>query len=445
MNFLLWFSILFSPLFDVGVIMRIDQVLCPFVFASYLILYRRIHGSNPGARMMLFYALASAGASLLCVALTHNSSWGLAVRWPLVMVTNVMAACTILWSSRLDPRNCYRQNLAVFQWMLFLVGLVGLLQVAEHRRLFDSSQITDVLSDYYPYWGELSDSAFDKAFGKQLKTGGAGRLTSVVDGHPILAGDLLAFGLLLTMPLARGQRGWLLHAVPFVALILTLSRGSIVPWFLGVLVYLYLIMRYSSRTNEARKRAVTRLVSLVGLLGLLMLTPMGDSILWRIETSIDTYHGIGAGEGRTDEVWPEVMRVLADSTKTELILGLGETYDGPTDSQYLLSLVQTGLFGVAALLLLHVVLLVGGFREAKACLRENRSPEMAFAFIAAVSALLVMYIVHPACQNRRLLTIVVAVAVLMFQAAPKYRKQFSRKDARREAACGPPLHGALAR
>jgi hypothetical protein len=66
-----------------------------------------------------------------------------------------------------------------------------------------------VLSDYYPYWGELSDSAFDKALGKQLKTGGAGRLTSVVDGHPILAGDLLAFGLLLTMPLARGQRSYL--------------------------------------------------------------------------------------------------------------------------------------------------------------------------------------------------------------------------------------------
>jgi hypothetical protein len=445
MNFLLWFSILFSPMFDVGVVLRIDQVLCPLLFAAYLIVYRRVHASNPGARAMLLYALASGAASLLCVASMHNMSWELAIRWPLIIVMNVMAACTILWTSKLDAQNCYRRNLVVLQFLLFVVGVIGLIQVAEHRRLIDSNYVTDVLSDYYPYWGELSDSALDKASGRQLKTGGAGRLTSVIDGHPLLAGDLLAFGLLLTMPLARGQRGWLLHVVPLLALVLTLSRGSILPWFMGVLIYSWLTMQFSAASNRARSQGMMRLISMVGLLGILLLTPLGDSILWRIETSIDTFHGHGVGEGRTSEVWPEVMSVLADSTKTELILGLGDAYDGPTDSQYLLSLVQTGVFGVAALVLLHVVLLVGAIREAKACLREGRSPEMAFAFIAAVCALLVMYVVHPSCQNRRLLTVLVAVSVLMFQVAPKYRKQFSRKDARRATPHHPPLHRALAR
>src|SRR3972149_454636 len=445
MNQLLWTSILFSPLIDVGVVMRFDQLLCPVVFASYLATHRRVQARNPGVQAILFYALASAAASLLCVATTNNSGLGLAIRWPLVMITNVMAACAIAWSSKTDPRNSYRKNLVIFQWLLFFVGLIGLVQVAEHRHFIGSSQITAVLSYYYPYRGELSSAAFHKAFNKQLKTGGAGRLTSVVDGHPILAGDLLAIGLLITMPLARGQRGWLLHAVPVVALVLTLSRGSIAPWFIGVLVYSFLITRYSSATNQASKRVMTRLLSLVGLLSLLMLTPLGDSILWRIESSIDTFHGGGVSEGRTDEVWPEVMEVLANSTKTELILGLSDTYDGPTDSQYLLSLVYTGLFGVAALLALHVVMLLWGYREAMTCLREKRSPELAFAFMAAVCALLVLYFVHPTCQNRRLLSVVVAAAVLLFQAVPKYHSQPNRKDARSEAQCRPSLHRAYTR
>jgi hypothetical protein len=204
-------------------------------------------------------------------------------------------------------------------------------------------------------------------------------------------------------------------------------------------------MRFSSATDQARKVAMTRLIGLVGLVGLLMITPLGDTILWRIESSIDTFHGRGVTEGRTDEVWPEVMGVLANCSKTELILGLSETYDGPTDSQYLLSLVQTGLFGLAALLALHLVLLRWGYREAMTCLRENRSPELAFGFIAAVCALLVMYFVHPTCQNRRLLSVVVAVAVLLFQTLPKYRSQPNRKEANRESQYRPSLHRAYAR
>jgi hypothetical protein len=139
------------------------------------------------------------------------------------------------------------------------------------------------------------------------------------------------------------------------------------------------------------------------------------------------------------------MDVLADSSKTELILGLSDAYDGPTDSQYLLSMAQTGLFGLAALLTLHFVLLLWGYREAMSCLREKRSPELAFAFMAAVCALLVMYFVHPTCQNRRLLSVVVAAAVLLFQVIPKYRSQPIRKEANRESQYRPSLHRAFAR
>jgi hypothetical protein len=442
MNYIIWISILFSPLFNLGVTVRADQLLCPIYFLVYLVAHRKLRGTNPGARTIMLYALASAAASLAGVLMTDGSMGWTAVKWPAVFVTNIMAAYSIVWSSDQNRPNLYRQNLKILQRLMFAVGLIGLLQVAEHRNLLRSSYVTNALADFYPYWGELTDSAYEKSFGRQLKVGGAGQLTSVVDGHPILAGDLLAFGSLITMPLCRGQRGWLLHIVPVVALMLTLSRGSIVPWFVGLMVYCYLIMRHSSVTRSARKNAALRLIGLAAILGLVILTPLGEGILWRIESSIHTFQGSGVRDGRTEGVWPVVMDMLQQSSNLELLFGQAGEYDGPTDSQYLFTLVNQGLVGVVVLLAFHLALLFWAHKYATNCIREKRSPELAFAFIAALSALMMIYTVHPAYQNRRLLTLIVVVTVTLFQAAPKLSSLRCRKDFRREAYCRPSLHRA---
>jgi hypothetical protein len=444
-NILVWISVLFSPLFKLGVVVRADQLWCPLLFALCLNAHRRTYARNPGSRTIVVYVLAIAVASLAGVAVTNNRAVWSAVKWPVLLMTNVLAAYCIAWSSKLDRQGIYRQNLKILQWLLFCVGVVGILQVAEHRDMLRTTHVTNALAAYYPYWGELTDAAYDKSFGRQLKVGGAGRLTSVVDGHPILAGDLLAFCLLITMPLARGRRGWLLHAVPCIALVLTLSRGSIVPWLIGVMVYCYLVMRYSRAASMERKNAVTRLIGLAAILGSIILTPLGEGVLWRVASSFDTLQGVGVRDGRTEQVWPDVMAALRESTTTELVFGLGDSYDGPTDSQYLLTLVSDGLIGLLALLAVHIALLCYAHRYAMKCIRGNLSPELAFAFMAAVSALMAMYIVHPACQNRRLLTVVVVAAVLLFQAVPDFRRTSKPKDARCEVQGRPSFQPALVR
>jgi hypothetical protein len=443
MNALVWISIILSPLLRVGVAVRADQLICPLLFVCCLIVQQRRHGKNPATRAIVFYALACAVASLIGIGMAgHAAEWS-AIKWPLVYLTNVMAGCVVLWTCRPSPDGVYRQNLKIFQWLLFIVGLVGLLQVAEHRGLVRSTRVTDALSDFYPYSGELTEASFDKAFGRQLKVGGAGQLTSLVDGHPILAGDLLAFGLLITMPLARG-RGWILHVVPIAALVLTLSRGSIIPWFFGVLVYFVLVALYSNSVERRRKAIVLRLASLVAVLALVVISPLGDSVRWRIQGSLDTLQGVGLAEGRTDHVWPEVFAWLQERTKSELTFGLSDTFDGPTDSQYLFTLVNEGVFGVVAFMAIHIYLLWRGHRHLVACVRAGRSPELTCAFLAAVCALLIIYTVHPACQNRRLLTVVVVTAMLLFQAAPKLKFSPSRKEARLETPRYSPLHSPSA-
>jgi hypothetical protein len=237
-----WISVFFSPIVDCGgVFLRVEQFICPLVFAALLLNHRRKRLNSTGAKAFLVYAAISVGAGLMAWLLTAYFNFVYAVRWPAVIALNVIAGYSVAWCTRLSPDQLCARSLKMLQWLLFAAGLIGVLQYAEWKRYLPTQAVNSALAKYYPYQGELADSELRKTRDLRLKMGSTGRVTSVFDGQPNRAADCLALGLLLTLPLARRLKGIILYAVPTLALFLTLSRGSIIGWMFGVLVYFTLL------------------------------------------------------------------------------------------------------------------------------------------------------------------------------------------------------------
>ncbi|MEX1230945.1 MAG: hypothetical protein WEB58_11945 [Planctomycetaceae bacterium] len=422
---MLWLSIVLAPLLDVGAFLRLDQYLFPVLFVISLLHMRRRRADSRGAALVLMFAVLSvivAGYGSLV-----TSEWNLQFlfKWPALFAFNTLACFTVIWWSNERREDLLHRSLWWLQICLFVAGSIGLLQALEHHNKLPTRGVTGVLNTFYPYYGELTDNAHMKADGNNMRTGGAGRITSVFDGHPILAGDFFAVCLILTLPLARGMTGCLLAAVPTLAMFLTLSRGSILAWMIGIFAYMgFLALRPGASKKTVRVFAQVVGVT-VGLFAVTMFTPLGETILWRIEGTLETFDGTGVDDGRTDKVWPMVIAALDRSTLAQWVFGFAHRYDGPADSQYLFTLINSGLSGVFLLLVFHFQLMRLGLRYSRLSNINGRYAEEGIAFAAAIVALLTIYTVHPALQNRRLLSAFITIAMLVPH-VPKYlRTRFS--------------------
>ncbi|MDA1211857.1 MAG: hypothetical protein O2955_05035, partial [Planctomycetota bacterium] len=144
-----------------------------------------------------------------------------------------------------------------------------------------------------------------------------------------------------------------------------------------------------------------------------MFTPLGTMILWRIEGTMETFAGTGVDDGRTDKVWPVIFAALERSTLAEWFFGFAHRYDGPSDSQYFFTLINSGVAGILLLLLFHAQLLRMGLRYSRQLNVNESHAEEGIAFAAAIVTLLTLYTVHPALQNRRLLTSFITIAMMV--------------------------------
>ncbi|MFN0198566.1 MAG: hypothetical protein ACKVT0_17605 [Planctomycetaceae bacterium] len=423
----MWLSIVFAPLVEMGAFLRVDQFVFPVMFLVSLFHLRRQETNSRGATLIVGFSVISMLLSGYGGLVTGELNFQFLLKWPALFLFNTLACYTVIWWSK-DRRDILLQrSLRWLQIALFIAGFIGLIQVLEHHGLTRNHAVSYVLNQFYPYYGELTDNAHLKSMGMQLRTGGAGRITSVFDGHPILAGDFLAIGLVLTLPLARGLSGMLLTAVPTLALMLTLSRGSILAWGAGIVAYMgFLSMRRGSSPRTIR--VVVQIACVVaGLVVVTMFTPFGTSILWRVESTIETIMGTGVEDGRTEKVWPMVFAALEKSSLSHWLFGLGRMYEGPADSQYLFTMVNAGLAGVFVLLIFHIQLARMGYRYGMVA-QDGQHSEFGFAFAAAIVALLVMYTVHPALQNRRLLSAVFTMAMLIPHIVIRYRTRISAES-----------------
>jgi hypothetical protein len=164
-----------------------------------------------------------------------------------------------------------------------------------------------------------------------------------------------------------------------------------------------------------------RRVLLIGglLLLLVCFTPLGGSIVQRVQTTLHAYHGVaGHQEERLESEWPEILDVYQQCTLMERLFGFAEHYPGMMDSQYFLMLVETGVVGIVLMLGLHLHLARRGYAQAVRGGLHTRSAELGVAFVAAILALLLIYVTHPALQGRRLLTMLAVTTMFFLRTSP---------------------------
>ncbi|HBT47658.1 MAG TPA: hypothetical protein DEA73_07270 [Peptococcaceae bacterium] len=417
---LLWISVLFSPLIKLGVYLRIDHIFFILAFC-FLVIKRQFHLIIPkSVRFFVLFALllmfSATVSALLSSFVTGTANFYFVINWPAKVLLNIIIGVTII--------NLYGQRFLVLEKSLRLLwcgiavmGLIGVIQAAEFHHFIPNIGLNTFLSKFFPYKGESVDDLLIKTGGYILKMGGAGRATSTMDGHPILLGDFLAFILSMFLPFAHNVQNIGIYLISVLCLLLTLSRGAVVGWISGISVYLILIVCHSLISGKGKEipRFITLLLLVVGTFFVtFQYTPFAEKISWRLTSTIDTLMNTGVPEERLTDRWPSAINALNEAGALGWLLGVPGGYSKSTDSQYFWFLVNVGLMGVILLLYLHVFLFSIGWRFFTTMWPTNQQIALwGLGYAAAIIALLIMYIFHPALQGDRLLTTLIVVSILL--------------------------------
>lgn len=371
---------------------------------------------NKSVKALYLFAFSISVSSGFAFLLSGSVNMYVFVNWPLKMIFYALGLQWISYVKMCRNEASTKFLLDVFFVFLFMSAMIGILQVAEFSGVIPNLRINRFLSSLYPYRGELTGATLSKTQGYLLKMGSVGRATGTFDGHPILFGDFLAVGGVLVLPLIEGWKR-LLGYVPVVfALLLTLSRGSILAYCVGLLMYFFMCIARSAAINPRKIVAKTKKLFLALLILILLLnyTPLGESIYWRLRTTSESILGTGTSEARFDDRWPSAIREVNDYGFMGWVLGIPSGYTGSTDSQYLWFLVNLGLVGVGLLLFFHLALIVEGLRYSRR--HANTSlvlMKFGMSFVSSLVTLLVLYVFHPALQGDRLLSTVLLFAIVM--------------------------------
>lgn len=414
-----WFSVLFSPLLNVGVLLRVDQIILPLVLALFLIKKKfRILVSYAG-RWFAQYALLSAFIGLvggvLSLFIEGVVNWYFIVNWPIKICLHLIVGIGIMELTAKGGRRLLPMALRPLLIGTAIVGLVAVFQILEFRGYIPDVGINRFLSLVYPY--RVKGEPTLTVSGYRLKTGRIGQATATFDGHPILLGNYLAFSSLLLLPLVRSNVRVLVLILAIAGLLLSLARASVVAWFAGVVLFLALLgIRSSASTRLKSFVMYIARMSLVALvLGVIYIaTPLDETVRWRLVTTVQTFQGIGPEEGRLTAVWPETVKALQKTGLTAWLLGKPGGYAGATDSQYLWILANTGIMGLFLFVRLHLCLLLFGVKTFARVWHVDRTISLlGLGYTCAVVALMLMYIANPSLQGDRLLTTLVVVSLML--------------------------------
>jgi len=416
-----WLSVFFSPTIFMGAYLRIDQIVCPVVFLVLLICKRFRITSCPIVQAYVNFALvlsitATISAAVSVFGGTASISTYFMINWPSKIILNVITALLILNLRQRNNSLFLKDLMRVLTFVTFVFSIVSIAQVAEFKGYIPRIGVNTFLARFYPYRGSLSEDVLLKTQGYHLKMGGIGRAT-VTEGQPILAGNFCAFAAVLLLPTVRNMTTTISYCIIIVGMLLTLCRGAIIGWLVGVFVYVLLLGVHAIKRGKAQlliRFSVLGIVIIMCLGGVIFVSPLGESIRVRAMGTLATMKGTGSPEGRITSVWPAVFDVFGQASWSSWLFGLSGSYDGPSDSQYLWILIHTGLIGVGAFVALHFSIVRSGWRFYRArCTAEDSLATLGLSLIAAVCALLAMYVVNPALQSDRLLTTLIVSSIML--------------------------------
>ncbi|NLE04211.1 MAG: hypothetical protein GX638_05335 [Crenarchaeota archaeon] len=441
----LWFSVFFSPLLDLRIFLRFDQIFSILFFALLIRKGWALRLTPCAKKFIVFILLIIVTATLNALTASFiggRMNFYFVFNWPLKIALNVIIGLLLIDYTDPERIGSLEVTLRILWVCLFLIGLIGIFQVIEFLGKIPNIGINKYLSMFFPYHGDFSEVFLYKTQGLLLKTGGAGRATSTFDGHPILFGDFLTFVLIFLLPFVRKYRYLLIYLIPVLSLFLTLSRGSIAAWILGLFVYLCLIFAYYHvlENQNSVSRAYLRkrffkftfhiFLLVVFLFVIIYSSPLGiaDPIRVRLVSSLETLQGSGVPEGRITNIWPNALAEMVAAGPVSWWIGVPGGYEGSTDSQYLWLLVNTGIVGILLFWGLHLYLVRLGWKFALEMSKINRANSLfGLSFIAAVISLLFIYVFHPALQGDRLLTTLIVVSILMENSITKIGWSNQRK------------------
>ena len=360
---------------------------------------------------MLMFIVAHSIAAVISALVWGDGDMYFVLNFPGRIAVSLLIPFVVFNLGRegVHPSQWYASSASMLFIAVGLVGLVGIIQVAEFHGYIPRIGVNSTLSTVYPYRGELSASVLEKTQGYTIRMGGLGRATATFEGHPILFADFLAFALVVVLPFMKSKWQMLFYAGGTVALLLTLSRGAIIGWLTGVMIVIVLSVYFGKRAPIRVRRQIILplLISGTIIVGVVLGTPLGESVMYRIESTLYSLQGFGRPEQRLATIWPAAFEALWQAEVLGWFVGVPGGYEGPTDSQYLWLLVNVGLLGCVVFVSFHFLVLRRGLKLSASGHKLDRVAGI--SAVAGVCALLAMYITHPSLQGDRLTTALIVM------------------------------------
>ena len=270
---------------------------------------------------------------ILCIPFFQSVLWGnvhsLSILRFFILVT------PILFYSYFKGFIAFERHASIFA---IIISLIGIFQFVDGFILQNFFKFNNLVGTLWPYVGILDESSLDKVGGAQIKSGSLFRATSIMDGHPILFGDLTA---LLSVFFLFWRR-----YIPFmflaVATLLTFSRGS----WLMLVVAIFLFFLFGKKDRNFYFMISIFIASLTLLI-------MKNELVYRAFyfRVVNTLYSFGlsdvevgrSNDPRTSEIWPAF---IDEMNNIPLSYIFGYNLNMPTDSGYLAILRESGVWGL---------------------------------------------------------------------------------------------------
>ncbi len=407
------YLIVLSPLIDVKFAhLRIEQISMIFIL-GYKILMALATSKPFINKKILFYivfALSFSFIALISVLVSGKFLSSFVINFPFKIILYSVISYEL--SKYLKKHFSFNEIIDLLFNLGAIVAIIGIIQYMEFKGILPSKIILKIINVLYPSPGELDPIFVAKSGGYAIKSGAIGRITSTFEGHPILLANYFALMLPITSTYITNKSRFLKWLMMIVALLLTLSRGSILSVAVGLFINLILISFYNRKYSL---KILSNYFFAVLVLFIVLYFGGLETIIWRFQGTIETIAGSGVDEGRITHVWPEMIEHMNNSGALNWVFGNSNFYGGPTDSMYMLLILRTGVIGVGLFIIFHLYLLF----NAMISLRKKKHQLMdmdlfSISIISMIITLLINYIVHPMWQGDRFISMFFVIISLHY-------------------------------
>ena len=281
--------------------------------------------------------------------------------------------------------------------VVLIVSIVGIIQTVDGFLLDHMFGMNQFLSEFYPYPGEQSEKVLSKTGGFNLATNAMFQITSLIDGHTILAGNFLAVGS-VAMFYWRSKKAFYLT---FFATLLTFSRGSWLLMFVGLASVWASNVNFKNMFRFFNFHTLSNLllISLV-LSTFLLSTPFGEIVFARIINTLEAFNFIenvsnAPSDPRTTYIWPHFFDQMASNGISAWLIGIPGGF--PVDSGHFHIIKTTGLLGWLLLSVFVISVFIYSARS-----------KLVFSIIFAITVAMIFNPVH---QGLRLLALLAFIVV----------------------------------